>query len=107
MPAKQHKKNLKISYLFFPFLFLPVWLHAQDPGKDYTNALDELKLKEYSIITKTDTIRFLATLPGKKKKTIVFVGDRVRSHLLQKCRKGCSRHFLFCWTVLQGLHLIL
>ena len=46
--------------------------HTHAQVHDYESALKLLRLKEYTIITKTGPVYFLATIPDKKKKVIVF-----------------------------------
>ena len=102
------KRFIKQGYVFIAvFLFFSTRLQAQNNDhdatlsandeikKEYESALKTLKLKEYSIITKTDTIRFLATLPGKKKKTIVFVAGSGPVPLITKVPEGYYPPFPF------------
>src|ERR1700761_8053000 len=91
----QHHKPW-VNYLFFAAFFLVATrLSAQDKYIQYQDALRQLKLKEYSIITKGDTIRFLATLPGKKKKTIVFVAGSGPVPLITMVPEGYYPPFPF------------
>ncbi len=84
-------------------------LFSDELKKEYESALKTLKLKEYSIITKTDTIRFLATLPGKKKKTIVFVAGSGPVPLITKVPEGYYPPFPFSLdsTTLAGFNLVI
>ena len=73
-------------------------LKEKEVAAEYADALDQLKLKEYSIITKADTVRFLATPPGRKKKTIVFVAGSGPVPLISKVPEGYYPPFPFQLT---------
>ena len=102
-----YMRVLKFSCLLLAgIFFVSLRSYAQDQAKEkeketaaeYAEALTALKLKEYRVITKTDTIRFLATLPGAKKKTIVFVAGSGPVPLITRVPEGYYPPFPFQLT---------
>lgn len=87
------KKPGIIYFISVACQLLSVTLHAY--VNDYESALKLMKLKEYSIITKTDTIYFLATLPGKQKKTIVFCQGSGPTPMVINLKEGLCNPFPF------------
>ncbi len=68
---------------------------ASAQESDYARALTQMKLKAFSIETKTDTIYFLATAPDKRKKTIVFCTGSGPVPLITKTAQGLFPPFPF------------
>ncbi len=89
LPKKQRINDL----LFCTCLFLSSHVYAK--VNDYGSALKLMKLKEYSIITKTDTIYFLSTLPDKQKKTIVFCQGSGPTPMVINLKAGLYNPFPF------------
>ena len=85
MAISDYLKPKKALSLFL-LLFIPGILQAEE--YNYETILKLMHLREYRIVTKSDTIYFLATLPDKKKKTIIFCSGSGPVPLFVKMPEG-------------------